>query len=202
MGGLLRPPYRPTTHHPHRSLLLSLCFIIPAYEPPKPAIGLGGLAALPPTPPLLSTTPLHLRSAYLTPSIPSIDLSRLAPPPLLLHCYFSAAALMDDYFRRVVTSVDTFDPFTAPKPSSGLFRTTKSPPNRSPAPGRHRGHWRCSWLGFETVPRLPTIHHWRLGISPFSSLVGPLVISRAVIAPPRTLGTLGPADYRSPAEHM
>lgn len=121
-----------------------------------------------------------------------------SPAPLLLFRRCPHGRLL----CRFVTSVDTFHPFSAPKPSSGLFRGPKSPPDRSSAAGRHRGHWRCSWLGFETVPRLPAIHHWRLGISSFSSFVGPLVISRAVIAPPRTLGALGPADYRSPAGHL
>ena len=45
------------------------------------------------------------------------------------------------------------DPFSAPKPSSGLFRPLTSPTVRQPAPRKHRGRWRSSWIGVQAVLR-------------------------------------------------
>ena len=45
------------------------------------------------------------------------------------------------------------DPFSAPKPSSGLFRPLTSPTVRQPAPRKHRDRWRSSWIGVQAVLR-------------------------------------------------
>lgn len=163
MGGLVRLPFRPTTHHLHRSLLTT-CFCFSAYQSSEPGSPHH----------YVSTAPIHRRSASCAPSIPGIDLSWLAPPYLLPHWHHSATVLADDYsvnLRRDTSPLDTFDPFSTTKPSSDSFRPTTSPPDRSLAPGK--ALWGLALLLTWLSDRPSSRHH-----PPLAHRYQPLLVPR------------------------
>ena len=93
-----------------------------------PGIVLGGPVPLPFDPPSPSA-PIHRRRANRAPFLLGIDLGGLKPPPSgLMHHHVSLEILSATH--RCGPYQNSVDRFSAPKPPSGLFRPTTSPPVR------------------------------------------------------------------------
>ena len=149
--------------------------------------------------PLLSTDEAH--TTHL-PCRASTWVGSTAPPSCPMHHHSFTDDTFGD-FRRHGPYSDTIDSFSAPKPLSGLFRPTRLPPIRKPAP--EKAPWTLELLqdrlsGRYSFSPSPTISASVLALpSPSSGLFLP----RDAIAPPSPLETLGspptPASSPPPA---